>query len=388
MENNQDSGDKTERATPKRLRDARKRGDIAKSKDVTSTLGLAFTLVLMWLILTHSMERLASLFEHAMSMNTMPFDQLLVSVGTDAINVFLSLTALFLLPVAAFGMLVEFLQTGPIFAPDKVRPSLEKLNAAEGVKRMFSMDNFFEVIKSIGKTAILGITAYLVIQTQVQQIVLLPAATSAHVVAAASTIALQMLAWTLGIFLIIMAMDAAYQRHSYAKKMKMSLRDIRQEHKNNEGDPMMKGQRKRMHKEWSQQGATQAARSATVVVVNPTHVAIAILFDKEDTPVPIVTAKGEDDTARSMREAANELNIPVLRNELLARTLLADVDEGDHIPRGLFDIVAEVILWATRTSDSVARQRGDIPAQTNTAPVPDAPGEDLTSYPPGMDVFN
>jgi len=380
MANNQDSGEKTEKATPRRLRDARKRGDVPKSKDVTSTLGLAFTLTLSWLVLTNGMERLASLTIDAMSVNVLPFDQMLTTVGTDAVQVFLTLSAVFLIPVAVFGMLIEFLQAGPIFAMDKVKPKLSKLDPAEGVKRMFSMDNFVEVLKSLGKTAILGITAYLVVTAMVSELALLPAASPAHVVMAVKTLTIHLLGWTLGIFLGLMALDAAYQQHSYAKKMKMSLRDIRQEHKENEGDPMMKGQRKQMHKEWAQKGATQAASSATVLVVNPTHVAIAILCDKEDAIVPLVTAKGEDDTARAMRSAANEAQVPVLRNELLARTLLADVEEGDCIPRGLFDVVAEVILWATRTSEKLAQQRGDIPAYISTAVVPNAPGEDLTTY--------
>jgi len=161
------------------------------------------------------------------------------------------------------------------------------------------------------------------------------------------------------------------------------MRDIRQEHKDSEGDPMMKGQRTQLHKEWSQQGATQAAADATVLLVNPTHIAIAISYDKETTPIPLVLAKGEHDTARAMRDAANQAHVPVLRNELLARTLLADVDEGDFIPRELFDVVAGVILWATQTRSMITQQQHG-PPDSDMPPPSEPPGEDLTSYPNGV----
>jgi len=119
--------------------------------------------------------------------------------------------------------------------------------------------------------------------------------------------------------------------------------------------------------------------------VNPTHVAIAIHYDKQESPVPVVSAKGEDATAQQMRDAANENHVPVLRNERLARTLLANVDEGDVVPRELFDIVAEVILWASKTSAVVARETGQLPAYTELEEPPEPPGENLTSYPDGLD---
>lgn len=386
MANQGDSGDKTEKATPKRLRDARKRGDVPKSKDVTNTLGLAFTLALFALVFGYGITRLASLLTHAISITDQPFEIALKGLATDAFEVLLALSAIVLLPIAAFGMLVEFLQSGPIFALDKVKPKLENLSPVSGVQRMFSMDNFVEVLKSIGKTAILFVILWFVVSFAFSELAWLPASESGVLVDAVRVLLIRLFGWTLGIFLLIMALDAAYQQHSFAKKMRMSIRDIRQEGKDSEGDPMVKGQRRQMHKEFAEESASDAARSATVLVVNPTHVAVAILYDKDTQPVPIVTAKAQDAVALAMRDAAAERHVPVVRNERLARTLLADVDEGDIIPRGMFDVVAEVILWATRTRALIDHHSDAALAMTTAEPPGPAPGEDLTDYPEDLDL--
>jgi flagellar biosynthesis protein FlhB len=153
----------------------------------------------------------------------------------------------------------------------------------------------------------------------------------------------------------------------------MSLRDIKQESKEAEGDPHVKQQRKQSQQEWSQRNAQQAARQANVLVVNPTHVAIAIDYDRDTCPVPTISAKGEDHVARAMREAAEEAGVPIVRNVPLARDLLARGEVGELVPADLFDIVAEVILWA-REVRQVLNGEAD-PVQRASAP-----GEDLTRY--------
>ena len=145
-----------------------------------------------------------------------------------------------------------------------------------------------------------------------------------------------------------------------------------------EGDPQMKSHRKQTAMEWAQQGAASAAQDASVLVVNPTHIAIAINYHQTDNPVPMVTAQGEMDTAVMMRESAEEAQVPILRNQQLARTLLANTEEGDFIPHELFDIVAEVILWANQVKNKIDDDREDTTDLKNDRP---APGEDLTNYP-------
>ena len=181
------------------------------------------------------------------------------------------------------------------------------------------------------------------------------------------------LLWTVTLFALLALLDAVYQRFSFTKKMRMSRRDIRQETKDAEGDPYVKQQRRQQHEEWSQRNAAAAARNANVLVVNPTHVAIAIDYDRHECPVPTIAAKGEDHVARAMREAAEEAGVPVVRNVPLARDLLARGEVGELIPSDLFDVIADVVLWAREVRDELACV--DTPRQR------EAPGVDLTRYP-------
>ncbi len=376
------SGDKTEKPTPKKIRDARKKGDVAKSRDLTGTLALVLWMVLFGLLLTYSGERLFYLMDLSFTSTGADFTHLLSSIGGEAIKTLLILSAIFMIPVIIFSLLVEFLQVGPLLTFDKVKPKLDKLNIVSGTKRMFGMDNLVEVIKHIVKTALLFLIAWLVIKQALPELLLLPTATPEIVGSAIWSVVLQLFAWTIGIFVVIAIADALYQRHSHMKKLRMSHSDIKQEYKQSEGDPMIKQKRREAHQEWSQQSASQAAGDANVVVVNPTHIAIALNHDRQQTPIPIVSAKGQNHMAKAMRKAAEEAGVPILRNERLARELLKKCDEGDIVPKGLFDIIAEVILWAEDVRDEIhpdnVHQSSSRKKGSKKQP---PPGEDLSRYP-------
>jgi flagellar biosynthesis protein FlhB len=262
------------------------------------------------------------------------------------------------------------------------------MNPVEGVKRMFSMDNLIEVLKAVAKTALLFFIGWMVVKSALPQIVGLARSPEQPVQVIGALVwhlTVQAVAWTLAIFALVAMLDAVYQRYSFTKKMRMSIRDIKQEMKESEGDPHIKQQRRQAHQEWSQRNAAQAARTANVLVVNPTHVAIAIDYDKETSPVPTIAAKGEDHVARAMREAAEEAGVPIVRNVPLARDLLARAEVGEIVPSDLFEIIAEVILWAREVRDEVDAKRREADGQ-GTVPPPKPrrvlpPGEDLTHYP-------
>ena len=251
---------------------------------------------------------------------------------------------------------------------------------------MFSLDNLVELLKSILKTALVGTIAWLALKTLLPDLPLLANSRPETVGSALWHASWTLLAWATGSFLLVSALDLAWQRYTFTKKMRMSMRDIRQEMKDAEGDPHLKGQRKQLQQEWAQQSANKAAAGAHVLVVNPTHVAIAIDYHRDRCPVPTVTAKAQDDDALTMREAAQEAGVPVLRNIELARQLLADTETGDIVPAELFDIIATVVLWAqdVRHELELAQERANN-AAPNTGPRAakrPAPGEDLTRYGP------
>lgn len=396
MADKNDGGDKTEKPTAKRLKDARKKGDVPKSRDVTSAAGLLAWLALGALVLTAAVERLTALFGRLFTVvgagwATDGFAPAAAALGWLALEATLWLSAALLVPAAAISLFVEYLQAGPVLAFEKLSPKLEHLNPAEGIKRMFSLDNLVELLKSVAKAALLLLVGALVARAMLPQIVGLARDESVPAAAMGAltwAITVKTLAWTVAVFAGVAALDAIWQRHTFTRKMRMSMRDIRQEIKESEGDPYIKQHRRQAHAEWSQRNAAAAARGANALVVNPTHVAIAIDYDRERCPVPTVAAKGEDHVARAMREAAEEAGVPIVRNVPLARDMLARALPGEVVPPDLFDVIAEVVLWAREVREQLAWEeaqahaasRGEAPPGPRPRRRTTAPGQDLTRY--------
>ncbi|MCH7345086.1 EscU/YscU/HrcU family type III secretion system export apparatus switch protein [Pelomonas sp. CA6] len=382
-------GDKTEKPTPKRLLDARKKGDVPKSRDLSATVTLIVWLLLFALLVRPAADSVRALCELlfeslGQGWRAGDFARVARAVGWASVECLGWISAALLLPVAAAGLLTEFLQVGAVWAMDKVSPKLQHLDPSEGIKRMFSMDSLVELLKNIAKSAVLLGLGWLLVRHSLPDWMALVrqhgdgGRTVGTLLWDASW---RLIAWAIGAFLLVAMLDAVWQRHSFTKKMRMSLRDIRQEFKDNEGDPLLKQQRKQAHAEWSQQNASQAARLASALVVNPTHVAVAIDYDRERCPVPVVSAKGEGEVAAAMRAAAEEAGVPIVRNVPLARDLLARAETGEVIPPDLFDIVAEVVLWAAELRREMAQGEGAAMGNADgqgAAGRRPAPGEDVS----------
>ena len=387
MADNNDGGDKTEKPTEKRLQDARKKGDVPKSKEITSTMTLLVWLGLGALALPLATQRLMALMLRVIDSLQQPFSSAAPAMGWMALEALLWLTAVVLVPVILIGLLTEFLQAGPVFTMEKSKPKLDHMNPVSGIQKMFSMDKLIEVLKAAVKTVVLFLIGWTVLKSLLPQIVLLSSAQAGTLGTALWQVAFKLMAWTLAAFAMVSAIDFIWQRHSFTKKNRMSMRDIRQEHKESDGDPHIKAQRRQTHQEWSQRNAANAAENANVLVVNPTHVAIAIDYDRETCPVPVLSAKGEDDVARAMREAAAAAGVPIVRNVPLARDMLARAEVGEIIPKDLFEVMAEVILWAKQVREDVAAHTdptSDEAARHHARagqPRRQPPGEDLTTYP-------
>ncbi len=343
---NEDSGDRTEKPTPKRLRDARKDGDVAKSKELTSTALVLLWLVMIMLAMPLIEGQLAAVFDTAIAVMNQPFDAALKRVGVTAIEALLWLSVPFLLIAFVVGVIVEFLQVGPVFALKKLKPDGNKMNPVEGVKKMFSQDNWVELIKAVVKTGLLVGLFLWVLLSLIGQFVKLPYATAAAMGHAHWVAVDWLAAGVLFVFFLVSVLDVFYQRYSFTKKMRMSKRDIKQETKENEGDPMIKGQRRQLHQEWAQQNTLAGVRKASVVVTNPTHLAIAIRYDIDEDELPMIVAKGEDHEAALIRQTAEEAGVPIMRNVTLARGLYERVEVDDLLPSDFFEAVAELLHWA------------------------------------------
>jgi type III secretion protein U len=348
MSNDDGTGEKTEQPTEKRLRDARRDGDVAKSHDLSQT---ATTLV--WMLVLVGMsgyfaDRVSALVEHAWSRVSLESPNALREIGWDAALTVLLLTVIPLTLVGVCGALVEFLQAGAVFAPKRIAPQGSRLSPASGLQRIVSMDNLFEIVKSLAKTAILAVLIVLLIRQHLPDILELPAAGIAAYVGLDRRLILSLCAWIVVLFAFVSIGDRLFQGFAHRKRLRMSKHEVRRERKEEDGDPHTRGQRKRLHRRWATQNARDAAREATALVVNPTHIAVAILYDVERTAVPMITAKGEGNLAQLMRREAEEAGVPVIRDVPLARALNFYGEEDDLIPEEYFEAVAEVIAWAER----------------------------------------
>jgi flagellar biosynthesis protein FlhB len=254
-------------------------------------------------------------------------------------------------------------------------PKLSNLDPMTGFRRIFSTDSLVEVVKAVLLSVLLFCICAYVIVTDLSQLMMTTYATPLSFAATMLSSALKLFLWTLAAFAFFTVIDILWQHYSFEKRMMMSHRDIKDEHRNMEGYP----QRRRLAKKWSGEGAKMSAAKASVLVVNPIHVAIAVYYDEKQAPVPKVIGRGEEELAQEMRDAAEQAGVPVLRNELLARTLLKDTSDGDLVPRELFAIIAEVALWAQRARERIESERrgGKLPERLKELPVP---GEDLTRY--------
>jgi type III secretion protein U len=365
--NGNDGADKNELPTPKKLQDARKKGDVAKSKDLGTGL-----LTLAWLILFVGVSGYVG-SEFARLANgmlagatTLPFDRAAAAMGWDALWTLVRISIVTLVPVALIATLAEFFQVGPVLTTEKLKFGFEKMNPIEGLKRMFGKDGLFELVKTLVKVALLCGIGYLVFRSAIArsgQLIYLAGSSpidNAGPGAAMATLSqtysltLQMLAMVVVVFLFVALADRIYAKHSFIKKMKMSRRDIKQEHKENEGDPQVKSLRREMHQEWANQNAIGATRGSAALLVNPTHIAIALDYDQETCPVPVIAAKGVGELAAAMRAEAERANIPIIRNVRTARTLWARGEIGEIVPEDMFDAIAAVILWAAKARSGEA----------------------------------
>ncbi|MCW4460983.1 EscU/YscU/HrcU family type III secretion system export apparatus switch protein [Sphingomonas sp. BT-65] len=373
MADKNQGGDKTEKPTRKRLRDARKKGDIAKSKDLSSAISMIAWLVLFVAGAGFVGMRIADFTELSLAHATgQPFEATLSTLGASAFGLVVLVAGLVLVPAAVAGLVAEFLQTGALITTEKMKPQLGNLDPVEGLKRMFNPDNLFELLKTLIKAALILAIIWVVLSGSIDEFaaILHAAAWStgagagpkmaAAVLDLSRSLTLQLIGWTIAIFLFVAFADRAWVQHRYIKRLKMSRRDIRQEHKDNEGDPMLKQQRRQMHEEWANQNAIASAGSANVLLTNPTHLAIALDYDPQECPVPVIAAKGEGPLAAAMRAEAELQGVPIVRNVPLARTVFATAGPGEMIPEDHFDAIAEIILWAKRArSGETSLERED-----------------------------
>ncbi|MBB6084942.1 type III secretion system export apparatus subunit SctU [Castellaniella defragrans] len=337
------SGEKTEPPSAKRLREARQKGDVAHSKDFTQTLLILALFGYMLGNASNLIESLGRILLVPAALAGMPFEIALKTALEAVLREALALLLPFVLIVLGIGLFGEFLQVGIVLAFKKLIPSGQKLNPLSNLKNIFSKKNLVEFLKSALKIVFLSVLVTLVVRDALPQLMSVPHSGLAGLQTGVGGMLRTLLAHVAVAYVVISLADFVWQRMQHRKQLMMSKAEVKQEYKEMEGDPHIKGKRKHLHQEMAMQGAVQSARKATVVVTNPTHLAIALYYDQDETPLPVVLAKGEGALALDMMRAAREAGVPVMQNIPLARALMADAQPDQYIPSELIEPVAEVL---------------------------------------------
>ena len=340
--------EKTEKATPKKLKDARKKGQVAKAQDLpaamTFMVSIMGTIAFMGYIFQNVAAFAIEMFR-AVGDTTGTFETRAASYFLLAMHVILRSSLPIMLVVCFVGVLVSFLVNGPMFSMEAMKFDLKKLNPVQGIKNKFKLKVLIELLKSIAKITGAAIIIYIVIWDSLPQIVssvLLPAVGSAGVV----NNFLFTAALRVGIFFLLVGLfDLAFQKRNFATEMKMEKFEVKQEYKDTEGDPMIKGRRREMLREIAYQEGPRSAKRARAIITNPTHIAVAIKYNPPEEAAPMILTMGSGYVAEQIIKIGVENNIPIMRNVELARELYSKGKISDYIPEDTYEAVAEILKW-------------------------------------------
>lgn len=344
-------GEKTEEPTQKKLEDARKEGQVAKSKEIASSFTLLGAFIVLKIWISGIGIRLTNVFEtiyNKIPSLTVFFNGNIESRDfADLVKNVLLEILITILPFLIMGFVVSFVadlvQVKWKPTTKTLQPKFSKLNPINGIKRIFSVQSLVELLKSIIKIAVMAIIIYNEIKKNWNLVFYVYDMPLMQAVSLACDLLVSIGIKIAAVFLVVAAADFIFQKWKFNKDMKMTKQEVKEEYKSTEGDPQIKGKIRQRMQEASRRRMMQDLPKADVVITNPTHYAVAIVYDKEYGEAPVVLAKGADYMAQKIKEIARENNVAIRENKPLARSLYANVEVGDQVPPELYVAVAEVL---------------------------------------------
>jgi type III secretion protein U len=341
--------EKTEKPTAKKLRDAHKRGEVARSADLTTALSFAAVLGVLWFASTPFLSVMHKLTELAINApshvrNKTPWLLLLQKALMDGAVVILSVT----LAACVIAVLVGAAQSRGVFSFDPLMPKFDKLNPAQGLQQLFSMQRLIELVKLVLKGVVLAAVLWLVLRDAITPALRTMRVSTDNVEsigAAAWLLLMQMCACAAAVYLVLSLADVGLQIYNFMQQQRMSKDEVKRERRDQDGDPHIKSQRRRLQREMAQGTGQVPLAKANVVVTNPTHFAVALYYEEGITDLPLVIAKGVDEHAQALRKQAMQHRVPIVENPPLARRLHAEVDLDDYIEEEHFEAVVEVLRF-------------------------------------------
>jgi flagellar biosynthetic protein FlhB len=349
-----DDDSKTEDASSHKLDEARQKGQVAQSREVTNWFAMsggAGALLIFGPHIAASMRQAMEIFFQRAG--TMRIDGTAVAVMLAILNdIAIALLPAFLLMIAA-GVAGTVLQSGIIFATDKLVPKLEHISIGAGFKRLFSVRSFIEFLKGLLKMAAVGSVAFTLLMPEIDRLPMLASFGAAAMAHEMMILAVRLVGGVLAALAMIAIADFAYQKISFMNSMRMSKQEVKEEYKQQEGDPFMKGKLRQIRTERARRRMMAAVPNASVVITNPTHFAVALQYEMNSAGAPRLVAKGADLVAARIREVARAHDIPIVENPPVARALYAAVELDQEVPPEHYKAVAEIIGYVFRLKGKI-----------------------------------
>ncbi|MFY9115332.1 MAG: flagellar biosynthesis protein FlhB [Dethiobacteria bacterium] len=346
-------GERTEEPTYKRRADARKKGHVNRSMEINnaaSILGIMFLLFLLGGMIYDGFRVMFSMFFETLLLQ--PVSEMdIFFVSREVATHYFRLTGPVLLVAVVVGFAASVLQTGFLFTSEPLQPKLENINPIEGAKKIFSRRALFDLLKTILKIAIIGGVTYVFLKGRLRQLLVL---INQDINVSSSILwkTMTMLGLTVGLVYIALAViDFIYQRYEYEKKLKMTRREVKDERKQLEGDPLVRSRIRRQQMAIARQRMMQDVPTADVVITNPTRIAVALKYDQEENDAPVLVAKGVEIVAKKIREIAEENDVPVVENPPVAQIIWRQTEIGQEIPVELYQAVAEILAAVYRLKE-------------------------------------
>ncbi|MDY6298738.1 MAG: flagellar biosynthesis protein FlhB [Selenomonadaceae bacterium] len=341
-------GDKTEEPTAKKRQDAAKKGQVGKSQELST----AFVLLIGFFVIKALWEQIYAniagytiyIFGHLnQNVDVENVIQLFIGMGV----IFVKTAMPIMLAVMVVGLAVNFFQVGLNVSTDKIQPKFDNLNPINGVGRMFSKRSLVELVKSVLKIVVIGFFIYNYLKDEIftmPQFIFYDLGTS---LAKMSEIIFTLAFQVIGVIFVLAVLDFGYQKWQTTQDLKMTKQEVKDEFKQTEGDPQIKGKIRQKQRQMAMSRMMQEVPKADVIVTNPTHFAVALKYEKGMT-APVVVAKGADFVAQKIKSVGRENDVPLVENRPLARALYASTEVGDSVPRELYQSVAEVLAYVYR----------------------------------------
>lgn len=340
------TSDKTEEPTEKKKKDERKKGNVAKSKELINALTLCGVVLIVY-VMSDSIIRELKVF--LVSFLTLDFDLIMSGnvvqfVFNKAMFTYMKLFVPIGIIILILGVVGNLGQTGFLNSKEALKPQLSKLNPINGFKNMFSQTAIVNMLKSIILIIILGYIGIDFIKNNYENFFKIGYVHFPFVLYSIIDMVKQLLSIALVISIVVGAIDFAYQKYAHKKKLKMTKQEVKEEYKQMEGDPLIKSKIRQKQRQMSSQRMISNAKEANVIITNPTHISIAIRYEKGKDSAPVVVAKGADLLAKKIREIAKENDIPMIENKPLARMIYKKVDVDQEVPADMYEAVAQVLV--------------------------------------------